>query len=145
MSNLHYHLSRETARQREVSQASARPSRVRFTIRTVGIGESRLIGQAAVKFGATMLEEPSFSFGCIAAEGIGAGEMPLATATVLRWIIQNNLWIGAEMGFKVESAKYNIKLKWSLTYEAVTLRTTAGLGSGGNQSTYGLNTYQGGP
>ena len=140
MSDIHFHLARETARQREVSQASARPSRVRFTVRTVGTGESRLLGQAAVKFGASMMEEPSFSYGLIATEGLAPGEMPIGSAIVLRYIIQNGLWIGAEMGFKVESAKYNIKIKWSLTYESSTLRTTAGLNNA-TQTVHGVNTY----
>jgi hypothetical protein len=52
-------------------------------------------------------------------------------------------YYGAQMGFKVESVKYDIKMKYSLTFEATTLRSTASNGTG-QLVVRGQNTFQGG-
>lgn len=125
-----HHINRQTAKQREAAQANPRPSRVRFKIRVSGVGETRLQGAAALKFGATMMEEPSFTFGCVAKSTIAPGNLPLATAIVTRWLkTSNGLYYGAEMGFKVESADYNMAMHFSLTFEGSTLRSTASQGT----------------
>lgn len=140
---IHAAIQSVTNRQREQAQSAPRPARVRFTIRTAGTGETRLLGAAAIKFGAQMMEEPSFSFGLIAGEPLRQGQLPLATATVLRYLITNSgLYYGAEMAFKVESAKYDIRLKYSLTFEGVTLRSTSGAG-GGQLVARGANAFRG--
>lgn len=141
--NIHEHMQTVTNKQREAAQAAPRPARVRFTIRTAGVGETRMLGGAALKFGAMLMEEPSFSFGLVAAEPLAGGQLPLATATVLRYLVTpSGLYYGAEIGFKVESSKYDIRLKYSLTFEAVTLRSTAHHGEDAIVAR-GQNTYRG--
>lgn len=145
-SNLHAQVQRVTARQREQAQHAPRPARVRFTIRTSGTGETRLLGGAALKFGAQLIEEPSFSWGAVAGEPLGPGQLPLCTAIVLNYLVTpNGMYYGAQMGFKVESAKYDIRMKYSLTFEATTLRSTAASGGGGQVIARGQNTYNGAP
>lgn len=124
------HIVRQTARQREHAQANPRPSRVRFKVRVSGVGETRLQGASALKFGATMLEEPSFTFGCVAKTPLAPGELPLATAIVTKWLkTANGLWYGAEVGFKIESAASTMAMHFSLTFEGSTLRSTASHGT----------------
>lgn len=129
-SQIHAHLNRQAARSREQGQAVPRPARVRFAVRTTGIGESRLTGKKAIDFGAYMLDEPTFSFGVVALSSLKLGELPLATATVLHWK-QNpqGLYYGAELGLKVECLLYHVRLKFTLTFEGSTLRTTSGTGT----------------
>lgn len=133
-------LNQQTARQREVMQHSPRPSRIRFSVQTSGVGETRLTGLHAIDFSALMLEEPSFSFGVVAVGSLPQGQLPLATATVLKWnLTKAGLYTGAELGFKVECANYAVRLKWSLTFEGSTLRASTGNGTG----TVAQSVYQG--
>lgn len=142
-SSIHHHLNRQAARQRETNQAVPRPARVRFSVKTSGIGESRLVGKKAISFGAYMLDEPTFSFGVVAGGPLKVGELPLATATVLNWQrTASGLYAGAEVAFKVESMLYTIRLKFSLTFEGSTLRTTDGQGTG-TQVAATDNVYKG--
>ncbi len=114
------------ARQREIAQAVPRASRVRFIVNVTGVGETRL---PFVGFGAFMLDEPTFSFGVIARTPLTVGQLPLATATVTKWRRNSRgMYVGAEVGFRIESIEMNTRLKFSLTFEATALRTTAGLG-----------------
>jgi hypothetical protein len=143
-SEIYEHTQRVTARQRELAQHAPRPSRVRFTVRTSGTGETRLLGGAALTFGALLIEEPSFSWGAIAGEPLRAGQLPLCTAIVLNYLVTpGGQYYGAQMGFKVESAKFDIRMKYSLTFEATTLRSTAGNGTD-QLVVRGQNAYQGG-
>jgi hypothetical protein len=143
-SKIYEQTQRVTARQRELAQHSPRPSRVRFTVRTAGVGETRLLGGAALQFGALMIEEPSFSWGAVAGEPLKPGQLPLCTAIVLNYLVTpGGQYYGAQMGFKVESVKYDIKMKYSLTFEATTLRSTASNGTG-QLVVRGQNTFQGG-
>lgn len=125
---LHATVASITARQREQAQGQARQSRVRFFVVVTGVGETRLQGTQAVSFGCFMMEEPTFNFGCTAIGSLPEGALPMATATVLNYSVNaQGLYTAAEMGFKVESAKYDIRLRFSLTFEGIALRTTAGL------------------
>jgi hypothetical protein len=128
----------------QVLDAAPRPSRIRFIVDVNGVGESRLIGNAALDFGALMLDEPSFSFGVIAASPIPYGGMPTATAIVLRYI-QNSQdsYVGAEMGFNVQSLNQQIHLQFSLTFEGVTLRANVGTSTTQGSTSGGVNTYRG--
>ena len=117
-----------TSRQREAAQAQPRPSRVRVNCLVTGVGETRLKGPKGIQFNAAMLEQPTFSFGVVAIDTIARGQMPLATAVVLAWKKNSRgMYIGADMGFIVESVRTNIRLRFTLTFEGVSLRTTAGL------------------
>lgn len=121
----------QASRQREQAQNVPRPARVRFVVRTTGIGETRLVRRQALNFGAYALEEPSFSWGVEAAQPIAAGDLPMCTAIVLKYIVNGNgMYTGAEMGFRVDSMNLDIRLKFSLTFEASTLRSTVGTGTG---------------
>lgn len=142
-SAIHAHLNRQAARARETNQAVPRPARVRFAVKTSGIGESRMTGKKAIPFGAYMIDEPTFSFGVVAITPLKVGELPLATATVLNWQkTAAGLYSGAEVGFKVESMLYTVRLKFTLTFEGSTMRTTTGQGTNTTvQAT--TNTYQG--
>jgi len=133
------HIQRLTARQREHAQHEPRPSRVRYVVRTRGVGESRLEN---LDLGAFMLEEPSFSMGVIADETLQVGNLPLATATVLRFKRNSGgLYHAADVGFRVDCAKFDVRLRFSLTFEASTLRATHGTGVSGSQTTArGTNT-----
>lgn len=117
-----------TGKQRETAQAQPRPSRVRINCLVTGVGETRLKGAKAIKFNTAMLEAPTFSFGVVAIDTVAAGQMPLATAVVLSWTRNSRgMYTGAEMGFIVESTRTNIRLRFTLTFEGVALRTTAGI------------------
>jgi hypothetical protein len=140
---IHDALLRQQGKTREQSQHAPRPARVRYTVSTVGVGESRLTGTKAIDFGALMLDEPSFSFGVIAVDSLSVGQLPLCTATVIRWLKNDNgAYIGAEVAFKVECAKTNVHLKFSLTFEGTTLRSTLGNGTGTTLDT-GTNSFSG--
>jgi hypothetical protein len=142
-SAIHSHLNRQAARAREQGQAVPRPARVRFAVKTSGVGESRLVGKSAISFGAYMLDEPTFSYGVVALDPIKVGELPLCTATVLNWQrTAAGLFAGAELGFKVESMLYTVRLKFTLTFEGSTLRTTNGQGTG-TLSAQNNNRYTG--
>ena len=112
------------ARDSETREAQARPARVRFFVKTRGTGDIRMTGGKALYFGAFMLEEPSFSYGVIVEGNLGLGAAPLATAMVLKWKRQGKFWMGAEMAFAVDTPDMNTRLKFSLTFEGSTLRTT---------------------
>lgn len=138
------HLDRRAGRVREGDQASPRPARVRFNVRTQGVGESRLVGAKSIDFGAYMLDEPTFSFGAVSLDNLQLGELPLATATVLRWKqTAAGLWAGAEVGFRVESLRYNIRLVFNLTFEGSTMRSTVGTGTETLAAPRGTNLYRG--
>jgi hypothetical protein len=141
---IHQHLSRQSARVRENDQSIPRPARVRFSVKTQGVGESRLIGKQAIDFGAYMLDEPTMSFGVVTLDPLAVGDFPFATAIVLNWkTTETGLYAGAEMGFKVESMKYNIRLKFNLTFEASTMRVTIGNGTETLSAPRGTNTFNG--
>lgn len=117
-----------TARQRELAQGQARQSRVRYNVIVTGVGETRLEAGGGLFFGGALLEEPTFSFGVTSIGTLPDGCLPLATACVLRYkTSQLGMFLGCDMGFKVESALSTIRLRFSLTFEGVALRTTAGL------------------
>jgi hypothetical protein len=127
LSQVHHEFSAQASRQRERDQHAPRPARVRFTVNTQGVGETRLVGRAALNFDAFLLEEPSFSWGVEALQTIGANELPLCTPIVLRYIKNGNgLYTGAEMGFRVHCDNPKVRLKFTLIFEAATLRSTAG-------------------
>lgn len=127
---IHTALLAQQSKTREVSQHTPRPARVRYSVSTVGVGESRLTGTQAIDFGALMLDEPSFSFGIVAVDSLSVGQLPLCTAIVTKWIKNDNgAYTGAEVAFKVECAKSNVHLKFSLTFEGSTLRSTLGNGT----------------
>lgn len=117
------------ARSREQSESLARPARIRFFVDVLGAGETRLTGRAALQFGAFMMEEPTLTWGVAngARNIIPAGQIPYCSAVVLGYqtTADGKFFSGAEMGFLVESGDPNIRLKFSLTFEGVTLRTTA--------------------
>lgn len=143
-STIHSSLQKAQQRSKENDQGQPRPARVRFSVKTSGIGESRLTNSKAIDFGAFLLDEPTFSFGIVTLDTLAVGELPLCTATVLRWKqTAAGLYAGAEVGFKVESMKYNIRLKFSLTFEGSTLRTTVGTGTETMTAPRGTNTYNG--
>lgn len=143
-SGIHAALRSAQSRDRTDSGAQPRPARVRFAISTSGIGESRLVGANAITFGAYMVEEPTFSYGCVAIDSLTTGQLPLATATVLNWQkTAQGLYAGAEVGFKVESNLYTIRLKFTLTFEGATMRTTVGTGADTLSAPRSTNTYQG--
>ena len=120
-----------TGRQREQQQAVARPCRVRFSVVVTGSGTASLVGGNGLAFNVWMLEEPSFTYGLIADEPLTDGQLPLATATVLSWRTldetENNargqVWLGAEVGFHVQSSKADAKLRFSLTFEGYGMRS----------------------
>lgn len=137
-------LQAKASRTGQVLDSAPRPSRVRFIVDVNGVGESRLIGDAALDFGALMLDEPSFSFGVIAASPIPVGGMPTATAIVLRYLTNSNdSFVGAEMGFSVQSLNSKIHLQFSLTFEAITLRSTVGNSTSQGSTSGGINYYRG--
>lgn len=130
---VHQALAAQANRQRERTQHAPRPARVRMVVRTSGVGETRLIGRQRVEFGALMLEEPSFSWGVEAAQPLKAGELPMCTAIVIGYVVnQNGFYTAAEMGFRVDSENLNVRLKFSLTFEAAAMRSTLAAGTSGN-------------
>jgi hypothetical protein len=120
-----------SGRQREQGQAVARPARVRFSIVSNGTGQARLVGNEALSFNAWILEEPSFTFGVIANNPIDENALPQATATVLGWRMldptptsaRGSVWLGAELGFRVESSQPDISVRFSLTFEGYVMRS----------------------
>lgn len=129
MSNASYRALEEiSARGREQAEALARPARIRFFVDVQGTGETRLTGKAGIQFGAYMLEEPTFTWGVAAAAGreIAIGQLPLCTAVVLKYQTTSNekFFTGADVGFAVESGDVGSRLKFSLTFEGVTLRAS---------------------
>ena len=120
-----------SGRQREQREAVSRPARVRFAITSVGTGQGRLVGQDGLVFNAWMLEEPTFSFGVVAINPIAEGGLPQATATVLKWKqldeeatnARGQVWLGADVGFRVESSQSDIEVIFTLTFEGYTMRS----------------------
>jgi hypothetical protein len=104
-------------------ESLARPARVRLLISSMGTGETQITGKSALMFGAIMMEEPSFSFGVIANGNLATGAYPQATAIVLKWRKDGKFWVGAEMGFRVQSTNTKISLQFSLTFEGLALRS----------------------
>lgn len=142
--SIHAHLQRAQQRSKENDSSQPRPARVRFSVKTTGIGESRLVGPRAIDFGAYLMDEPTFSFGVVSMDTLKVGELPLATAIVLRWKVTSaGLYAGAEVGFKVESMLYTIKLMFNLTFEGSTLRTTVGTGTETLQAPRATNAFNG--
>lgn len=140
---IHTAMLRQAGKQREISQHLPRPARVRFAVKTKGVGETRLTGVKSLDFGALMLDEPTFSFGVVAEEPLGAGQLPLATAVVLSYKKNaNGAWVGCDIAFKVECAKSDVNLKFDLTFEASTLRSTVGNGTS-TQTATATNDYSG--
>jgi hypothetical protein len=131
LTRIHGEFATQAARAREQAQSVPRPARIRFSVKTTGAGESRMVGPKAINFLAFMLEEPTFTWGVQAAQTIAPGDLPLCTAIVLRYIKNGNgLYTGAELGFVVDSENPNVRLKFSLTFEGSTLRSTSGTGTG---------------
>jgi hypothetical protein len=107
----------------ERREALARPARCRFFITTFGVGESRL--SSPLQFGALLMEEPSFSFGLISNSPIAAGSLPQATAVVLKWRRDGKFWVGADMGFRIQSADSKLIVTFSLVFEGMALRVSS--------------------
>lgn len=129
---IHHALAQQAGRSREQAQQAPRPARVQLIVRTQGVGETRLLGRRAVSFGALLMDEPSFSWGVQAGQPIANQTLPMCTAIVLKYIVTSNgLYTGAEMGFRVDSEDPKIRLKFSLTFESSTLRSSAGIGTSG--------------
>jgi hypothetical protein len=138
-SELHRAMLKQSGRQREVSQALPRPARVRFAVKTKGVGETRLIGARGIQFGALMIEAPTFTYGVVADGPLQQGQLPLATAVVLGYKKNDqNAYVGCDIAFKVESAKSDIQLQFDLTFEASTMRSTFGnhVTAGSTQNLY---------
>lgn len=114
-------LDSHTARQREISQAQSRPARIRIHMDITGAGETR----KKVEFGTFMLEEPSFVYGVQARSKLALGDIPLVTAVVMEYT-QNSmgLYVGAEMGIRVEAPILNIRTRIHMIFEGVSLRST---------------------
>lgn len=120
----------KAGRVREQTQHVPKPAHIRFSVRTTGVGETRLVGRQGINFGAYLLDEPTFTWGVVAAGRLAPGELPFATAMVLKWIKNSGgFWVGADLGFVVQSEKDKIQLVFTLIFEASTLRSTAGTGS----------------
>lgn len=142
-SEIHTAMQRQASRHREANQSQPRPARVRFSVRTKGVGEIRLVGAKGIVFGALMLEEPTLSFGVVADEPLQLGQLPLATAVVLGWKKNaNGVYLGADMGFKVECAKSDVQLRFDLSFEGSTMRSTFGHGTSTTTDT-GKNQFGG--
>lgn len=143
--NVHQALQRKAAASLQVADSQPRSSRVRFTVKVDGVGETRLEGAKGIDFGTLMIDEPTFSFGVIATGPMAAGSLPQATAIVLNW--QRNsqgLYIGADMGFVVNAYQSSVSLRYSLTFEGSAFRASTGHdGALGNPSPTGQNTYRG--
>lgn len=108
-----------TARQRELSQAQARPARIRFHVDVNGLGESR----AKIKFATMILEEPTFSYGAYVRSNVRRGEVPVLSACVLDYDTNDqNMFIGAEMGMVVDWGSDDIRVTFNFTFEGVALR-----------------------
>lgn len=141
---VHSALLAHAGKAREQAQHQPRPARVRFSVNTVGVGETRMTGVKSLDFGALMLEQPSFSWGVVSRDPLQAGQLPLCTAIILGYKQNaNGAYIGADIAFKVECAKADVHLQFSLTFEASTLRSTVGNGTSTSAST-GTNKYSGG-
>lgn len=141
-SNMHQAMLKQSGKQREQSQHLPRPARVRFSVKTTGVGETRLTGTKSLDFGALMLEEPTMSWGVVALTPLTTGQLPQCTAVVLKYHTNSNgSYVGADVAFKVDSANSKIKLKFNVTFEGSTLRST--LGSTPSTNATGDNAYQG--
>lgn len=114
-------LDSHIARQREISQAQSRPARIRIHMDITGAGETR----KKIEFGTFMLEEPSFVFGVQARAKLSLGDIPLVTAIVMEYT-QNSmgLYVGADMGIRVEAPILNIRTRIHMIFEGVALRST---------------------
>lgn len=122
-------LERQTSAQRNLAQAVPRAARVRMFVRVVGAGESQLTGDQAVYFHTAMLEEPTVSHGIALEEVPTLGDFPRCWAGVISYIKNDlNLYVGAELGFRIECSNTNIAVRFSLTFEGHALRSTAGIG-----------------
>lgn len=108
-----------TAKQRELSQAQARPARIRYHVDSTGVGESR----TKISFATMMLEEPTFSSGAVCRTPIPIGAMPILSACVTSWI-QNDrgMYIGAHIGMVMEGGPAGMRVTFTLTFEGVALR-----------------------
>jgi hypothetical protein len=127
LTQINHELAAQAGRRRERDQQVPRPARVRLTVMTSGVGETRLVGRKALAFDAFLLEEPSFSWGVEALHTLGANELPLCTPVVLRYIQNGNgIYTGAEMGLRVHCDNPTVRLKFTLIFESNTLRSTAG-------------------
>lgn len=106
-------------RQREVSQAQARPARIRFHVDVTGVGESR----TKISFATVMLEEPTFSWGGVIRTPVPKGGMPLLSCAVIDWL-QNDrdFYVGAEIGMIVEGGTAGTRITFTFTFEGVALR-----------------------
>ncbi len=123
-------LDRHTARQREQVQALARPTRVRFSIRVDGTGETRVEGDKALIFGTFMLQEPTFTFGSALMGRFAFGQLPHASAFVSKWVTdERDLFVGAEVAFRIDADVANVSLIFYLVFEGYALRTNAGFES----------------
>lgn len=108
-----------TGRQREASQAQARPARIRYHVDATGIGESR----AKIGFATMMLEEPTFSWGTVCRTPIPQGAMPLFSSCVLEWIQnERGLYVGSRVGLLIEGGPAGMRVTFTLTFEGVALR-----------------------
>lgn len=121
-------LERRAANQRNQAQASARPARVRFfaDVEGYGEGEVRFSGDNMLSFATYMLEEPLFTYGFRVLSNVRAGELPIASASVLRYEINDReFYTGADIGIRVRSHAERISLRFSLIFDGYALRSTA--------------------
>lgn len=116
---IYEHLDTLTAQQREYSQAQARPARIRMHVDVSGNGETR----TELTFGTMLLEEPTFTWGAVLRSKTPEGFMPLSSAAVVQYKAnQRGFIVGAEMGFLIEGGLENVRLQFTLTFEAIALR-----------------------
>jgi hypothetical protein len=116
------------SRQREQEQASARPARMRFSIKVRGSGETRLVGNKGIVFTSYFLEKPTFNDGMVAATTYPEGSLPFGNAICLGYRMNDlGLYIGADMGFVVDSSNPHAVVFFDLTFEGTALRTTAAI------------------
>ncbi len=141
-SELHHIAATRAARAREQSEAAPRNARLHFSALVTGAGESRLDGSKALKFGTLLMDEPAFTWGAVSTGPVPKGAVPVASAIVLRWIKgANGLYAGAELGFRIQSSQQRVALRFTLVFEGVALRSTAGVTSSlGDNSAVNLYT-----
>ena len=114
------------ARQRERNELLPRLAILTVVVRFTGTGQHSLSGDEALRFGALLLEMPSFSYGVVAPYGLG-GDMPLVSLAVTNWLVNDmGLYHGAELAARVWSPEGSSAdtLDFHLIFSGSALRTT---------------------
>lgn len=116
------------SRQREQEQSLSRPTRIRFSVKVRGAGETRMTGKQGLVFTTYFLEAPTFTSGGMTGTAFLEGSLPLATAWCLGFQ-QNDLglYVGADMGYVVDASDPRSVVFFHLTFEGIALRTTAAI------------------